>query len=144
MAQLGKLIIENNKLKRQLFQYQQILGKSPFIDDSVLKGGYRVVKNIEERDNIDCCHKKQGMKVVVIGDDLSFKEYVLKSKQCSENIWEEIDITVDENEVFLTEDYSELGENLSTQKDLNLVLKQVLQNLQQDKISGSGLVNKTS
>lgn len=133
MAQLSKLIVENNKLKRQLSQYQQILGKSPFIDDSVLKGGYRVVKNIEERDKIDCCHKKQGMKVIVVGDDLSFKEYILKSKQCSENIWEEISATVDEvdeNEVFLIEDYSELGEDLSTQRDLNLVLKQILQNLQ--------------
>ena len=130
MAQLGKLIIENNKLKRQLSQYQQILGKSPFIDDSVLKGGHRVVKNIEERDNIDCCHRKQGMKVLVIGEDLSFKEYVLKSSNCKENIWEEVNLTVEENEVYLIEDYSELSENLTTQKELNLILKQLILNLQ--------------
>ena len=132
MAQLGKLIIENNKLKRQLSQYQQILGKSPFIDDSVLKGGYRVVKNIEERDNIDCCHRKLGMKVLVIGNDLSFKEYILKTNNCKENIWEEVDVTVTikEDEVFLIEDYSELSENLTTQKELNLILKQLILNLQ--------------
>ena len=130
MAQLIQLIQENQKLKYQLEKFKGSNGLLPYVDDSLLKGGYRVVKNIEERDKIDCCHKKQGMKVVVVGDDLSFKEYILKSKQCSENIWEEIDVTVDENEVSLIEDYSELGENLSTQRDLNLVLKQILQNLQ--------------
>ena len=130
MSQILKLTHENQQLKRQVSQYKQVLGVSPFVDDSLLKGGYRVVKTIEDRDKIGCCHRKQGMKVVVVGDDLSFKEYILKSKQCSENIWEEINVTIDENEVFLTEDYSELGGNLSTQKDLNLVLKQILQNLQ--------------
>ena len=109
MAQIIQLIRENQKLKYQLEKFKGSNGLLPYVDDSLLKGGYRVVKNIEERDKIDCCHRKQGMKVVVIGDDLSFKEYILKSKQCSENIWEEINVTIDENEVFLTEDYSELG-----------------------------------
>lgn len=131
MSQIQKLIQENQKLKYQLEKFKSSNGLLPYIDDSVIKGGYHVVKNISERDNIDCCHRKLGMKVVVIGDDLSFKEYILKSKQCSENIWEEINATVDENEVFLIEDYSELGEDLSTQRDLNLILKQILENLQQ-------------
>ena len=130
MSQILKLAHENQQLKRQINQYQQVLGVSPYVDDSLFKGGYRVVKTIADRDAIKCCWRKQGMKVVVIGDDLSFKEYILKSKQCSENIWEKIDVIVDEDKVFLTEDYSELGEDLSTQKDLNLVLKQILQNLQ--------------
>ena len=134
MSQILKLTHENQQLKRQISQYKQVLGVSPFVDDSLLKGGYRVVKTIEDRDKIDCCHRKQGMKVIVIGDNFSYKEYVLRSSDCKTNQWEEVDVTVDvtvdENEVFLIEDYSELGENLSTQRDLNLVLKQILQNLQ--------------
>ena len=70
------------------------------------------------------------MKVVVIGEDYSYKEYVLKTSDCNENIWEEISLTVEENEVFLIEDYSELSEDLITQKDLNLVLKDLILNLQ--------------
>ena len=130
MSQILKLAHENQQLKRQINQYQQVLGVSPYVDDSLFKGGYRVVKTIADRDAIKCCWRKQGMKVVVIGNDLSFKEYVLKSSNCKENIWEEINLTVEENEVFLTEDYSELEENLTTQKELNLVLKQLILNLQ--------------
>ena len=130
MSQILKLSHENQQLKRQINQYQQVLGVSPYVDDSLFKGGYRVVKTIVDRDAIKCCWRKQGMKVVVIGEDLSFKEYVLKTDNCKENIWEEINVTVEENEVFLIEDYSELGENLTTQKELNLVLKQLILNLQ--------------
>ena len=134
MSQISKLTHENQQLKRQISQYKQVLGVSPFVDDSLLKGGYRVVKTIEDRDKIDCCHRKQGMKVIVIGDNFSYKEYVLRSSDCKTNQWEEVDVTVDvtvdENEVFLIEDYSELGENLTTQKELNLVLKQLILNLQ--------------
>ena len=130
MSQILKLTHENQQLKRQINQYQQVLGVSPYVDDSLFKGGYRVVKTIADRDAIKCCWRKQGMKVVVIGEDLSFKEYVLKTDNCKENAWEEVDITVEENEVFLTEDYSELSENLTTQKELNLVLKQLILNLQ--------------
>ena len=130
MSQILKLAHENQQLKRQINQYQQVLGVSPYVDDSLLKGGYRVVKTIADRDAIKCCWRKQGMKVLVIGNDLSFKEYVLKSSNCKENVWEEINLTVEENEVFLTEDYSELEENLTTQKELNLILKQLILNLQ--------------
>ena len=130
MAQIQKLIQENQKLKYQLEKFKSSNGLLPYIDDSAIKGGYHVVKNIVERDSIDCCHRKLGMKVLVIGEDLSFKEYVLKSSNCKENIWEEINLTVEENEVFLIEDYSELSENLTTQKELNLILKQLILNLQ--------------
>ena len=116
MSQILKLAHENQQLKRQINQYQQVLGVSPYVDDSLFKGGYRVVKTITDRDNIDCCHSKQGMKVVVIGEDLSFKEYILKTDDCKKNIWEEVGVTVEENEVYLIEDYSELSENLTTQK----------------------------
>ena len=136
MSQILKLAHENQQLKRQVNQYQQVLGVSPYVDDSLLKGGYRVVKTIADRDAIKCCWRKQGMKVLVIGEDLSFKEYVLKTNNCKENIWEEVNLTVgenltvEENEVFLIEDYSELSENLTTQKELNLILKQLILNLQ--------------
>lgn len=130
MAQIQKLIQENQKLKYQLEKLKSSNGLLPYIDDSVIKGGYHVVKNISERDSIDCCHRKLGMKVLVIGEDLSFKEYVLKSSSCKENIWEEVDVTVEEDDVTLVEDYSELEENLTTQKELNLVLKQLILNLQ--------------
>ena len=130
MSQILKLTHENQQLKRQISQYKQVLGVSPFVDDSLFKGGYRVVKTIEDRDTIKCCWRKQGMKVVVIGENLSFKEYILKTDNCKENTWEEINVTVEENEVYLIEDYSELSENLTTQKELNLVLKQLILNLQ--------------
>ena len=96
MAQIQKLIQENQKLKYQLEKLKSSNGLLPYIDDSVIKGGYRVVKNIAERNAIDCCHRKLGMKVLVIGEDLSFKEYVLKSSNCKENVWEEVNLTVEE------------------------------------------------
>ena len=130
MSQILKLTHENQQLKRQINQYQQVLGVSPYVNDSLFKGGYRVVKTIVDRDAIKCCWRKQGMKVVVIGEDYSYKEYVLKTSDCNENIWEEINLTVEENEVNLIEDYSTLEENLKTQKDLNLVLKDLILNLQ--------------
>ena len=130
MAQIQKLIQENQKLKYQLEKFKSSNGLLPYIDDSAIKGGYHVVKTILERDSIDCCYRKLGMKVLVIGNDLSFKEYILKTDDCKKNIWEEVDVTVEENEVFLIEDYSELSENLTTQKELNLILKQLILNLQ--------------
>ena len=90
MSQILKLTHENQQLKRQINQYQQVLGVSPYVNDSLFKGGYRVVKTIADRDNIQCCYRKQGMKVLVVGNDLSFKEYVLKTNDCKENIWQEI------------------------------------------------------
>ena len=130
MSNLIQLLQENQKLKYQLEKFKGSNGLLPYIDDSVIKGSYHVVKDILERDSIDCCYRKLGMKVLVIGEDLSFKEYILKTDDCKKNIWEEVDVTVEENEVFLIEDYSELSENLTTQKELNLILKQLILNLQ--------------
>ena len=130
MSNLIQLLQENQKLKYQLEKLKSSNGLLPYIDDSVIKGGYHVVKNITERDAIDCCYRKLGMKVLVIGEDFSFKEYVLKSNNCKENIWQKRNTITEEDNVTLVEDYSELGEDLSTQRDLNLVLKQILQNLQ--------------
>lgn len=141
MSNLIQLLQENQKLKNQLNKLKQTNNLTPYINDSIIKGGYRVVKTIFDRNNIDCCYRKKGMKVLVVGDDLSFKEYILKTDNCKENIWEEVDTKVEENEVFLIEDYSELSENLTTQKELNLILKQLILNLQstlngkQDKLS---------
>ena len=86
MSQILKLTHENQQLKRQINQYQQVLGVSPYVNDSLFKGGYRVVKTIVDRDAIKCCWRKQGMKVVVIGEDYSYKEYVLNTSDCNENI----------------------------------------------------------
>lgn len=129
MAQIQKLIQENQKLKYQLEKFKGSNGLLSYVDDSLFKGGYRVVKTIDDRNNIDCCHSKQGMIVCVIGEDLSFKEYRLIS-DCKNKQWEEIQTQVTENDVILTEDYSELSEDLITQKELNLVLKQLILNLQ--------------
>ena len=130
MKQQKNLVYENHILKNKLQDFYNTFGKCPIIDDKVLKGSVRVVKTIEERDKIPACYRKQGMKVIVVGKDLSFKEYILKTDNCKENTWEEINVTVKENEVYLIEDYSELSENLTTQKELNLVLKQLILNLQ--------------
>lgn len=103
------------------------------IDDSVLVGGYRVVETIEQRDNIDCCFRKIGMMVMVVGDDLSFTEYVLTENLCGNDGWVEystdvIDCIVLEEDVELTGDYSFLDPSaqLETQKDLNKVLADIL------------------
>ena len=106
-----------------------------FYDDSLIQGGYRVVATVEDRDNIHCCYRKKGMKVMVVGQDLSFKEYVLLSEKCTGNSWKEVEYTqeieVTEGSVVLTEDYSELGEMIKSQKDLNIILKSILKNLQE-------------
>ena len=49
MSQILKLTHENQQLKRQINQYQQVLGVSPYVNDSLFKGGYRVVKTIVDR-----------------------------------------------------------------------------------------------
>lgn len=88
MAQLIKLIQENKKLKNTLKQYQEVYGCCPHLDDSLIKGGFRVVRNIKERDEIPCCYRKKGMTVLVINDTVDYTEYVLKTDSCNKNIWE--------------------------------------------------------
>ena len=124
---------ENKELKKKLSQFS--LGEhNPFVDDSILKGGYRVVRTIKERDAIDCCHRKPGMRVMVVGQDYSFREYILKGQDtCSSGYWEEyatdtIDTNVTDGEVSLTEEteYGSLGE---TQKNFNKNISLVVSNV---------------
>ena len=98
MAQIQKLIQENQKLKNQLNKLKQINNLTPYILDDIIKGGYHVVKTIQERDSINCCYRKKGMKVIVIGKDLSFKEYILITDDCKSNAWKEVDTKTEENE----------------------------------------------
>lgn len=118
------------------------------LDDTYLKGGYHVVKTIEDRDAIDCCHRKQGMMAVVVGEDYSYKEYRLITDNCEENIWVEInsqpDIrTVTENQVNLTEDYSSIEDGISTQLELNIAFKKLLKKIESN-ISNLDIPTNTS
>lgn len=83
-----KLENENRLLKAKLKQYSEVNGGCPWVDDKHLKGGFRVVRTIQERDNIPCCNRKQGMKVLVVGA-YTYREYILASKKC-ENDWIEV------------------------------------------------------
>ena len=127
---LTQLIQENTVLKRQVAEYKQVLGGSHFVDDSLIKGGFHVVQTIQERNKIDCCHRKPGMRVVVVGDDQSFKEFELVSSSCKTNSWREIISSADESTVRLISDYSELGPDLTTQLHLNQKLKEIVVSLQ--------------
>lgn len=117
------------------------------IDDKIIKGGYRVVETLTQRNNIDCCYRKRGMVVIVVGEDLSFIEYILKGEDlCSNDSWEvyTVDTSVSEDEVTLNSDYSELGQDiLETQEELNKVLTQILLALQ-TQISNLDIPTKTS
>lgn len=154
MSKLSKVITNNNNLKTKISSSLKQGGSisvkdnyllvpihsetqqktTTLVDDSIVKGGYHVLNTIEERDAISCCYRKQGMKVVVVGPDFSFKEYVLMSPNCDTNLWEEIrvNVDVDESEVSLIEDYSELGPDIQSQMELNTILKNLLLQLQQD------------
>lgn len=88
MAKLIQIVSENIKLKRKLKQYEEAYGCCPHIDDGTIKGGYRVVKNVQERDAIPCCYRKKGMVVMVIDDVEPYSEYILNSDSCNKNIWE--------------------------------------------------------
>ena len=85
------------------------------------------------------------MKVVVVGEDFSFKEYVLKSDSCDENIWEEVivNVDIDESEVNLINDYSEISDGINSQMDLNIALKNYLKQLEED-INSIEIPTKTS
>lgn len=97
MAQLLKLIQENQKLKYQLNKFKQVSGILPFIEDSTLKGGYRVVYSIQERDAIDMCHRKIGMIVSVKISETEYKNYRLINK----NNWVEVTSNNSGLEIFL-------------------------------------------
>lgn len=94
MKDLFKLQNENRLLRAKIKQFTEVHGCCPFIEDTTLKGGFRVVRSIKERDEIDYCLRKQGMRVVVIGSDSSLKEYRLISNGRNKNEWEEVTTTV--------------------------------------------------
>lgn len=121
--------------------YQEIT----WLNDAYVKGGYHVVKTIEERDAIDCCYRKQGMLVVVVGEDLSYKEYRLLSDDCENDEWFEItiDVVIDESEVVLIQDYTEIGEDITNQMLLNLAFKDLILQLGVE-ISGLEIPTNTS
>ena len=77
---------ENHKLKDQINKFKQVCGLVPYIEDSTLKGGYRIVSSIQERDAIDICHRKIGMIVSVRITETEYKNYRLISK----NNWVEV------------------------------------------------------
>ena len=126
-----------NSLKKQISNFP--VQKTPAMDDAILKGGYRVVRTIKERDSIDCCYRKLGMRVMVIGQDYSFKDYILKGDNlCSNEGWVLASIdpttpidTVEDSDVILLDDYSDLDvtQNIETQQDLNRVLATVLKTI---------------
>lgn len=126
-----------NYIKKEISKYS--FGDNPFVDDAIIKGGYRVVRTVKERNAIDCCHRKLGMKVMVIGQDFSYKDYILKGEHpCSNDFWEldsggsgpPID-TINDSDVTLLDDYSDLDitQNIETQQDLNLVLARILKTI---------------
>lgn len=101
------------------------------VDDGRIIGGFRIVNTIAERNSIDCCFRKLGMVVMVVGPDFSFTEFILTGELCSNDGWVEYIGTNYENDVILTEDYSDLSPQtiIETQKDLNQVLKDILQQI---------------
>lgn len=127
--------MDNNlrNIKREISKYS--FGDNPYIDDTIIKGGYRVVRTVKERDSIDCCHRKLGMRVMVIGQDYSYKDYVLKGENpCANDKWYltsngsgEID-TINDSDVILLDDYSDLDvtTEIKTQQDLNQAMHDIL------------------
>ena len=124
-------------IKKEISKYS--FGDNPFIDDAIIKGGYRVVRTIKERNAIDCCHRKLGMKVMVIGQDYSYKDYILKGENtCSNDNWflneggsgPVID-TINDSDVTLLNDYGDLDitKDIETQQYLNQVLSSILQTI---------------
>lgn len=118
MARLIQTISENKKLKRKLKQYEEVYGCCPHIDDGTIKGGYRVVKNVQERDAIPCCYRKKGMVVMVIDDVEPFSEYILNSDNCKNNDWVPIVPSIAEI------NWGEILGDINNQIDLKNILDQ--------------------
>lgn len=143
-SQLQEILNKNKTIKKTISKYS--FGDSPFIDDSIIKGGYRVVRTVKERNAIDCCHRKLGMKVMVIGQDYSYKDYILKGEHaCSNDFWVldengsgPITETINDSDVTLLDDYSDLEVNqiIETQQDLNRALSNLLKTILGSQLAG--------
>lgn len=143
-SQLQEILNKNKTIKKTISKYS--FGDSPFIDDSIIKGGYRVVRTVKERNAIDCCHRKLGMKVMVIGQDYSYKDYILKGEHaCSNDFWVldengsgPITETINDSDVTLLDDYSDLEVNqiIETQQDLNRALSNLLKTILSSQLAG--------
>lgn len=90
-VQVNKLLHENLKLKNRLSQFEEVSGVKPYINDGTIKGGYRIVKSIQERDEIDCCHRKIGMIVSIKISETEYKNYRLTGTNPCSNNWMEVD-----------------------------------------------------
>ena len=106
---------ENHKLKDQINKFKQVCGLVSYIEDSTLKGGYRIVNSIQERDAIDMCHRKIGMIVSVRITETEYKNYRLINK----NNWVEVTSNNSGLEIFLY-----------TITDLTVGVKTITHNLQ--------------
>ena len=128
---------QNKQLKKEVQMYS--FAKNPFIDDSIIKGGYRVIRTVKERNSIDCCHRKLGMRVMVMGQDYSYKEYILKGEDICSNDNRDLVVTdsgsgidtINDSDITLLDDYSNLDitQIIETQQDLNRVLSTILQSI---------------
>lgn len=137
--------MDYNNLKNELKKYS-LVGNNPYIDDAIIKGGYRVVRTVKERDAIDCCHRKLGMRVMVIGQDYSYKDYLLKGeKPCNNENWFLVENnsdggidTINDSDVILLDNYDSLDitQDIKTQQDLNRVLANILLELVSSNVVG--------
>lgn len=93
--------------------YKKDCGCSPRIDDTFIKGGYHVVKDIEERDTIPCCYRKKGMIAMVVDDLIPFTEYILNSNVCKKNIWDKVNYGTGGSSL-----WGEINGNIEDQTDL--------------------------
>lgn len=115
--------IISEKLNTPIISQSGYNGQS--YNDKYFIGGFRVVQSIQERDDIECCFRKIGMRVVVVIGDNIFENYILEGDDpCSNEKWV-IDRTYDSN-VLLKDDYSNLGPDIETQQDLNQIFNDLI------------------
>ena len=87
-------------------------GQFALLDDIDLKGGYRVVDNLTERNNIPSDKRKVGMRVVVISTDIV---YVLNSDLIT---W-----SVDKTETLSLQDAYNNGSIITITKDIPVTIQ---------------------
>lgn len=90
MAQIQKIIRENQLLKNKVSRLEEVAGIKPYISDTTIRGGYKIVNSIQERDEINCCNRKLGMVVSVKITDTEYKNYRLIGNNICSNNWQEV------------------------------------------------------